>query len=254
MRPLSKALSFLSSFIFLASFAYGGTITGIVKGPDGGPFEGAFVQGQNAKTRMTIHVLSDKNGRYRLQNLPAGEYELRIRAMGYKADPSSGVNLTSDQNIALDFAQMQRGGCGLPRPQITRSATFTWPNQPNGRASKHLGEAHTRVLTTCHRSSPWLRDARQTTREAFHFGPPTHTAAIRVECARLRNLVAGPIHLRTQRDRLPWSESLPGGILRPLGTGHVSKTARVFGHLRGRRAVQTGLTPSAGHAGNATRV
>ena len=108
MRPLTKALSFLSSFIFLASFAYCGTITGTVKGPDGTPFEGAFLQAQNTKTRITVNVLSDKDGRYRVENLQAGEYELRIRAMGYNAKPFSGVNLTSDQNTALDFA-LQKG-------------------------------------------------------------------------------------------------------------------------------------------------
>src|ERR1700693_3213667 len=105
---LNKILSFFSSFVFVASLSYGGTITGTVKGPDGNPFEGAFVQAQNAKTRITVNVLSGKDGKYRVEKLPAGEYTLRIRAVGYQADPHGGTNLSADQNASLDFA-LQKG-------------------------------------------------------------------------------------------------------------------------------------------------
>ena len=66
--PLNKTLVFLGAMLFVASLCYGATITGTVKGPDGNPFEGAFVQAQNAKTRITVSVLSGKDGRY-----PSGE-------------------------------------------------------------------------------------------------------------------------------------------------------------------------------------
>jgi hypothetical protein len=48
-------------------------ITGNVKGTDGAPFQGAFVEAQNTKTRITTIVLSDSHGRYRIEKLPAGE-------------------------------------------------------------------------------------------------------------------------------------------------------------------------------------
>ena len=101
--PLNKTLGFLSAMLFVASLCYGATITGTVKGPDGNPFEGAFVQAQNAKTRITVSVLSGKDGRFRVEKLPTGEYTLRIRAIGYKVDPRSGVNLTADQQASFDF-------------------------------------------------------------------------------------------------------------------------------------------------------
>ena len=72
-------------------FAYGATITG--KGPDGAPFEGAFVQAHSTKTRMLFSVLSDKQGRYRVANLPAGEYQMQVKAAGYKSEPYNGVNI-----------------------------------------------------------------------------------------------------------------------------------------------------------------
>lgn len=108
MRSLSKILSFLSSFVFLVSSCYAATITGTVKGPDGAPFEGAFVQARNLKSKITVSVLSNKDGHYRVEKLPEGDYELRIRAIGYKGDPRTGVNLKAEQNASFDFS-LQKG-------------------------------------------------------------------------------------------------------------------------------------------------
>src|SRR5262252_10213970 len=58
------------------------TISGTVTGPDSAPFRGAFVQARNAKTHITVSVLSDPQGKYRIDNLPAGDYRLGIRAPG----------------------------------------------------------------------------------------------------------------------------------------------------------------------------
>src|SRR5262249_40635771 len=70
-----------------ASSADAATITGTVKGPNGAPFRGAFVQARNAQLKMTVSVLTDNQGRYVVENLPAGDYRLGIRAVGYSAAP-----------------------------------------------------------------------------------------------------------------------------------------------------------------------
>src|SRR5260370_7957536 len=88
-----RILHLLSAVFFFTSFAYGATIAGSVKGPDGAPFKGAFVQAQSTKTRITVNVLSQKDGKYRFDDLPVGEYELRIRAIGYSPDPRTGPTL-----------------------------------------------------------------------------------------------------------------------------------------------------------------
>jgi len=79
------------------------TITGIVKGPDNAAFSGAFVEAQNLKTKITVAVLSDTQGHYRIENLTAGQYRIFIRAVGFIADPRTGVSLTADQNVSFDF-------------------------------------------------------------------------------------------------------------------------------------------------------
>ena len=53
-------------------------------------------------------MLSSRDGHYRVENLPAGDYELRIKAVGYKSEPRTDVNLTGDQNTSFDFA-LQKG-------------------------------------------------------------------------------------------------------------------------------------------------
>ncbi len=94
----------VGALLFATSLAPAATITGTVKGPDGAPFRGAFVQAQNLQTKITVIVLSGPDGSYHVNKLPAGDYTVKIRAVGFKADPRTGVKLTSDQNASMDFA------------------------------------------------------------------------------------------------------------------------------------------------------
>ena len=43
-------------------------------------------------------------GRYHIGNLPAANYTLRIRAIGYQSDPRASVKLTADQKVSFNFA------------------------------------------------------------------------------------------------------------------------------------------------------
>ncbi len=91
----------------LGSACLGATVSGTVKGADGAPFQGAFVEAQNTKSHITTIVLSDSHGQYRIANLPAGDYRLTIRAVGFRTDPRTGVSFTADQKSSYDFALQQ---------------------------------------------------------------------------------------------------------------------------------------------------
>jgi virginiamycin B lyase len=108
MRMTRFALG-LGSVIAAASCigANAATITGIVAGPDGKAFRGAFVQARHLATKTTVSVLSDNAGRYRIENLPAGDYRLQLRAIGFKADSKSGIALAADQTLSQDLALQQ---------------------------------------------------------------------------------------------------------------------------------------------------
>jgi virginiamycin B lyase len=102
--PSFARLGVLGLFALAASYADAATITGTVTGPDGTAFRAAFVQASHAGLHMTVSVLSDNQGRYTIESLPAGDYRVQIRAIGYKADAKRGVKLTADQNASFDFA------------------------------------------------------------------------------------------------------------------------------------------------------
>ena len=125
MRSRPSVLALLSIIVWLSSVCYGATITGTLKGADGAPFQGAFVEAQNAKSRITVIVLSDGQGRYRIPDLSAGDYRVQIKAVGYRADPRNGVTLSADQNASFDFALQQ----GIVRwNEISQSqAKKLWP-------------------------------------------------------------------------------------------------------------------------------
>src|SRR5437868_10750186 len=96
-------LGVLGFAVSAASYADAATLTGTVTGPDGAPFRAAFVQARNAKTKITVSVLSDNQGRFRAENLGAGDYRISIRAPGFKADTKSGLKLAADQDATQDF-------------------------------------------------------------------------------------------------------------------------------------------------------
>ena len=108
MRLAAKLLFSVLLTLSFTSLTVAGTITGTVKGPDGSPFMGAFVIAENSQNKMTVSVLSDKQGHYHIANLPAATYALRIRAIGYNSDPRTGVQLTADQKANFDFT-LQNG-------------------------------------------------------------------------------------------------------------------------------------------------
>jgi hypothetical protein len=107
MKSASKWLGVSAAFLFLATFAQAATVTGSVKSPDGTPFRGAFVQAQNTSTRVLVSVLTDKDGRYRIENLSAVKYQVQVKSVCYHADPRTDVSLAAEQNASYDFALQQ---------------------------------------------------------------------------------------------------------------------------------------------------
>src|SRR5579863_3680913 len=86
--------------VLLATSAYaapGGDISGIVKGEDGAPFRAAFVRAQNVKTKMVMMVLTDNQGQYRTEHLPAGTYEVWATSTGFRSDPSRRTDVTVEE-------------------------------------------------------------------------------------------------------------------------------------------------------------
>jgi virginiamycin B lyase len=171
MRPAGRILSSVMLATLFGSIASAGTITGTVKGPDGAPFKGAFVEAQNTSNKITVSVLSAKDGRYRIENLPSASYELRIRAIGYKADPRAGVSLTDKQTTSLDWA-LQKGMVRWSDLNLYQGKTLF----PNVKGKDVLEQNcfvchgfQTRMAATVRDEAGW-RDRVNYMREAMKFG------------------------------------------------------------------------------------
>ena len=104
MRLALMSAAVLALVLSVTSFAYGATISGTVKGPDGKPFKGAFVEAQDMDSRVATTVLSDKDGRYRIENLPEGQYQLLARVVGYRFEPRTGIQVAAAQNATYEIA------------------------------------------------------------------------------------------------------------------------------------------------------
>ena len=107
MRNALSALGTAGSLSWFISMASAATISGAVSGPDNAGFRGAFVSAQNQQTKITTYVLSNNQGRYRVPDLPAGSYDLRVKAVGYESKDLKHVALTADQDASADLTLSQ---------------------------------------------------------------------------------------------------------------------------------------------------
>ncbi len=170
MRSKPKFLALVGLGLFFAASCYGASVSGTVKGPDGAPVEGAFIQAQNTKTKMSFFVLSDHQGHYSVEKLPAGDYRVQVKATGFRADPKSGVALTAEQTLSLDFA-LQTGMVRWNELSIYQAKRL-WPEEKAKQTIfKECFICHgfqTRMASVRRDADGW-KDRVQFMRDAMHF-------------------------------------------------------------------------------------
>ena len=80
-------------------------LTGQVSSAAEGAMEGVLVSAKKAGSNITVTVVSDKSGRYAFPagRLDAGQYTLRIRAVGYDLDGPGTVEVTARKTTTRDL-------------------------------------------------------------------------------------------------------------------------------------------------------
>jgi hypothetical protein len=86
-----------------------GTITGVVRDDQAAVVPGATVTVLNVLTGQTRSVVSTDDGQYRFPNLQVGEYELTVELSGFGTYKQSGLNLTLNQDAAIDVTLRPAG-------------------------------------------------------------------------------------------------------------------------------------------------
>jgi virginiamycin B lyase len=81
-----------------------GILQGVVKDAKGAPVAGAFVKMKNAERRLTFMVISQAQGRYAVNSLPAGKYVVQSIGGEYQSELSEPVDVTSGKSATVDLA------------------------------------------------------------------------------------------------------------------------------------------------------
>ena len=95
----------LYAFVLWAGVAFGaeGTLSGVVKGPEGESIPGAnVVLVGDLLPGGKVGTATDEDGRFRLEGLPAGEYQLSVTHIGYRPLTREGVGIVGgEQELML---------------------------------------------------------------------------------------------------------------------------------------------------------
>ena len=95
----------LYAFVLWAGVAFGaeGTLSGVVKGPEGESIPGAnIVLIGDLLPGGKVGTATDEDGRFRLEGLPAGEYQLSVTHIGYRPLTREGVGIVGgEQELML---------------------------------------------------------------------------------------------------------------------------------------------------------
>ena len=161
---LVAAVMFVSVCASSAGAAYSGVVEGVVKNSSGQPVAGAFVKLKNEQRRLTFMVISQAQGRYTADRLPAGKYSVQGVGSGFQSGWSAPVDVVEGKASKLDVS--------LTAPQAAMLAP-AWPGRiseeqalkatgPDG-AGKQL--AATRCVA-CHEAGRTL--ARRQNKEGWH--------------------------------------------------------------------------------------
>jgi len=88
-----------------AQGSHANALTGRVSSVEEGQMEGVLISARKAGSTMTITVVSDDQGRYRFPSskLPAGEYSLRVRVVGYDLESPTAVEVGAGNTATADL-------------------------------------------------------------------------------------------------------------------------------------------------------
>jgi streptogramin lyase len=113
-----------------------GTLQGVVKNASGTPLTGAFVKMKNAERRLTFMIISQEQGRYAVNTLPAGKYVVQAIGGEFQSELSAPIDVAAGHAATLDLALTNKRA-----PQLAPA----WPGRQPGERGDEADRA-TRAL------------------------------------------------------------------------------------------------------------
>src|SRR5262245_52434765 len=100
------AFVLLATLLLIPLFVAHGAAAGIegkVTDPKGAAIPGATVTITNQTTKQTFTAVTDAQGRYRIESLPGGVYDLNVSAKGFRETHQVNIKLEDDAVKAIDL-------------------------------------------------------------------------------------------------------------------------------------------------------
>ncbi|HEY6442545.1 MAG TPA: carboxypeptidase regulatory-like domain-containing protein [Candidatus Acidoferrales bacterium] len=91
------------------------TISGTATDSSGAALVGAAVQARNSGTNVTQSAVTDAAGRYRIADLPIGNYQVQASLSGFQTVVHKGITLTVGSSLVVDFS--------LPVGQVSQTVS-----------------------------------------------------------------------------------------------------------------------------------
>jgi virginiamycin B lyase len=182
---------FAAALLFLCGqFAWAAenssTIEGVVQDASGKPVTGAFVKLKNNDRHLVFMVISQAQGHYTVNNLPAGQYVIQGVGGGYQSSASAPVDVADGKTAKQDLSLTAKQGTMLPRAWPMKTPEALMVN-----VSKELPEGDGKKLvaarcTTCHDTERFV---------GFHMPPENWAFTVRrmrgrMRTAKIRDLTA----------------------------------------------------------------
>jgi hypothetical protein len=86
----------------MAHWALGASVVGTVTDQNGAVIPGATVSVLNEEFNLALYASTSLDGRFRIEGLRAGSYNVRIEAPGFAADESNGIYLSQNGETRMD--------------------------------------------------------------------------------------------------------------------------------------------------------
>ncbi|MEA2691263.1 MAG: hypothetical protein QOJ16_650, partial [Acidobacteriota bacterium] len=137
-RTWVSALLVLGLLLALAGAAFAQTdvttsrISGTVKGGDGAPLPGVTIEAANQETGLKLTAVTDKDGFYRLLNLPTGTYTASATLEGFETSSRKDIRLllgsTPSVNFTLEVGKVTENitvTAAVPLVEVTNTTVGT---------------------------------------------------------------------------------------------------------------------------------
>jgi Carboxypeptidase regulatory-like domain len=109
-----------------------GTLTGVITDAAGSAVAGAFVQMRNAERRLNFMVITQEQGKYSIDRLPAGKYVVQAIGGDYQSAPSSPIEVAAGKPSSIDLSLKVERAPALPP---------AWPGRSPGERGEEAAAA-----------------------------------------------------------------------------------------------------------------